>query len=101
MVALGWLIAVVLMIPLGAVVLMWEGYVLSVLWAWFAVPAFGLPPLSIPLAIGLALVAGALTNHKAGNEAKDPDAGWSAVVIYGCMKPAVALLFGWIAKGFM
>ena len=34
----------------------WRGYVLSVLWAWFIVPLFGLPALSIPLAIGLMVI---------------------------------------------
>lgn len=33
-----------------------SGYVLSVLWGWFIVPTFGLPLLTIPVAIGVMLV---------------------------------------------
>lgn len=36
------------------------GWVLTVLWRWFIIPTFGLPALSIPLAIGINLVVGHL-----------------------------------------
>ena len=36
--------------------LLWRGYVLSLLWRWLAVPAFGLPALSVPLSMGVVVV---------------------------------------------
>jgi hypothetical protein len=33
-----------------------HGYVISVLWSWFMVPAFSVPKISIPMAIGLVLL---------------------------------------------
>ncbi len=43
----------------------WEGWVLSVLWRWFAVPVFHLPPITISVGVGLALIAGLLTHQYA------------------------------------
>lgn len=36
------------------------GFVISTLWAWFIVPTFALPALSIPVGIGLCLIMLAL-----------------------------------------
>lgn len=38
-----------------------DAYALTVLWGWFVVPLFQLPALTMPLAMGLRLVAGMLT----------------------------------------
>ena len=40
---------------LGFPLTIWFGYVLSILWVWFIIPAFHVQPLTIPLAIGVAL----------------------------------------------
>jgi len=37
---------------------------LSVLWGWFLVPVFNLPPPSVAQAIGIALVVTCRTNHQ-------------------------------------
>ncbi len=37
-----------------------RGITLSILWGWFAVPIFGLPPLSVTQAIAVSLVVGFL-----------------------------------------
>lgn len=42
-----------------------RGYVLSVLWEWFIAPTFGLPVLSVPLAIALAMVVAMLAPRAA------------------------------------
>lgn len=34
----------------------WSGYVITMLWRWFIVPAFGAPAISIPVAIGMSLL---------------------------------------------
>lgn len=40
-----------------------RGFVLTVLWGWFVVTTFGLPELSLPAALGVALVAQFLIYH--------------------------------------
>jgi hypothetical protein len=44
-----------------------EGIILSLLWAWFIVTTFGLPVISIPVAIGISVTASLLT-HRVRNE---------------------------------
>lgn len=41
-----------------------RGFVLTVLWGWFAVPVFGLPALGIAPALGLTVLLNYLLNHK-------------------------------------
>lgn len=76
---------------------MWRGYVLSILWAWFIVPTFGLPALSIPFAIGLALVVGFLT----ASNAKKKDFEWLNAIGVLVLGPAMTLLMGWIVTRFI
>ncbi|MCU4119322.1 hypothetical protein [Variovorax sp. N23] len=76
----------------------WRGYVLSILWGWFMVPAFGLPGLTVPLAIGLALVIGFLTERSAK---KKEDFDWGIAIAQLIFSPAIALLIGWIVTRFM
>lgn len=48
--------------------LMWSGFVLAKLWAWFVVPSFAVSPLTMPYAIGLTLIANRLTTQRASIE---------------------------------
>jgi hypothetical protein len=88
----------------GLVVLgsIWSGYVLTLLWAWFVVPTFGLPPLALAPAIGLAVVVGFLTHQYTPKAAKpDGDGQWhetGRAVGHMILRPATALLVGWIVK---
>ncbi len=85
----------------AAAVMVWSGYVLSLLWGWFLVPTFGFPVLSIPAAIGLALIVRYLTAHKTDvtkDKTKDERiAEWGVAFLW----PALALLVGWIVKHWM
>ena len=76
----------------------WRGYVLSILWAWFLVPAFGLPVLSIPSAIGLSLVVSMLTNHRTGREVEEKGRIWTTLSL-PFAGPALFLLCGWVVHG--
>lgn len=76
----------------------WRGYVLSILWGWFAVPAFGLPALSIPFAIGTALIVGYLARDT-GVQRKEQSFG--AAAVSGFLAPVFALLIGWIVTWFV
>lgn len=78
----------------------WRGYALSILWGWFIVPAFGAAHLSIPLAIGVSLIATALTNHRTYKEVEDNSKKWTPLVIL-LVQPAFLLLFGWVAKQYL
>jgi hypothetical protein len=55
---LGGLLAIAILV--AGVIL--GGWVLSVVWGWVMVPTFGLPTLSIPIAICLTSIVGYLTN---------------------------------------
>lgn len=81
----------------------WSGYVLSLLWAWFIVAAFEIRPLSIPAAIGIALIARYLTYQW---NVKEPDYESASHRTYmsismAILYPAFALAFGYIAHLFM
>ena len=78
-----------------------SGWALSVLWKWFIAPVLGLPILSIPEAIGLAMVASYMTHQyiKA-----DDGEGWELIarsLLYVTIKAAVALVAGWLVHQFM
>jgi hypothetical protein len=83
----------------------WSGYVLSVLWSWFMVTAFGLPRLSIPAAIGIAIVIGLLTHQthtdKYGEEKKSQVDKLIEGAVHLSLIPLLALLTGWIVRFFL
>lgn len=83
-----------------------NGWALSILWAWYIAP-FGLPPLTIPRAIGIALVVGFLTNGLRTKQCKDnrsrdekrEDA--LGLCIAGILSPLITLFIGWIVYQFV
>lgn len=76
-----------------------RGWVLSVLWGWFAVPVFGAPPLGIAQAVGIAIVVGMFMPHIDRKEREGAEAFSHAMAMFAA--PFVALGIGWIVKGFM
>ena len=82
-----------------------HGYVLSLLWAWFMVPQFGLPALSLASAIGVSLVAAFISSGKRnGREIEKELSGADYVgnyVSYNLALPLVLLGIGYIVKGFL
>jgi hypothetical protein len=90
-------------IVIAALSTMWNGYALSILWGWFIVPTFEAPVLSVGYAIGIAMVVSYLTNHN--DPFKNQDEEWkerfSKAIAYGLIKPAIALLFGWVVTLFI
>ena len=76
-----------------------NGWVLSKLWSWFIVAKFGLPVLSIPEAIGIAMVVAHLTWQ--GSITKNDDEYWKILakgMVNVTMKPLLTLCFGSIVK---
>ena len=100
---LGWLVAIAGVFVLGP---LWSGYVLSVLWGWFLVPAFHLPQISIALAIGISLVVNMLTAKSSSESVESgKDKGLSESFIralaFACLYPLLALGIGAIVHAFV
>jgi hypothetical protein len=89
---------IIFLLLAAPVISIWNGYALAVLWGWFIVPVFHGPALRIPFAIGLSLIVGYMT-HQTRKSEDDPDTGY--MFLLGVIKPAVALLFGWIVTWFV
>lgn len=77
-----------------------SGCVLSVLWAWFAVPAFGLPALTIPLAMGIMLVVSYMTKQADFNN-QDREDYQMRINVVQIVKPLAALAVGYVIKMFL
>ena len=77
----------------------WRGYVVSVLWGWFAVP-LGLPSVDIAWAIGISLTVGLLTYQYNGKNTKTED-DFGHALAFATIFPAFILMIGWIVHGFM
>lgn len=80
-----------------------NGWALAKLWAWFIVPTFSAPPLSIPAAIGVSLVVSYLTFHAKTDDKDEED--WVDILIRGALvgtlKPLFALGVGAIVAAFL
>ena len=81
-------------IPLAAIS---RGYVLSVMWAWFVVPVFHLPALTIPYALGIGLLMTALSDGS-GNKREE---SWFASLASAVLIPWLYLLVAWVVKLFV
>lgn len=80
------------------------GYVLSVMWGWFIVPVFDAPPLSVPVAIGVALVIGYLTDHTrtiAKEKNKGIEEAVEELVVWSIIQPLAYLVLGYIIHLFV
>ncbi len=76
------------------------GFVGMKLWAWFVVPIFGLPTLSIVQAWGIALLIGLWTHqlHATTNKDEREPSQKYATAIMAILSPWIILFFGWIGK---
>lgn len=94
------LLAVLGIPALVAVSALLNGFVLMKLWTWFVVSTFALPRLTMPFAIGLALVVRFLSFEPDAvkSEFKKP---FSEQLITALLRPFMTLLFGWIVTLFM
>lgn len=81
----------------------WRGYVFSKLWLWFIVSTFGAIPLGIAQSIGLAAVVGFLTYQYDQYEDKEKGVAekMTTMIAVAALSPGMALLFGWIVKGWL
>lgn len=97
---LGLFSLVVVGIVVGAIM---NGWALSVLWGWFVVPLFNVPPLSIPTAIGFALVVGLLTHQEQADNSKKKEMSdaIAALISRAVVSPLFTIFVGWIVKSFI
>lgn len=96
------ILAFVGLLAVVAIGSMWRGYALTILWAWFVVPVFGLPTLAIAPAIGVSLVVGFLTHqYRPSDVEEDSDERMIKAATYATLAPLFALAFGWCIKVFM
>jgi hypothetical protein len=82
---------------------LWKGYVLSLLWLWFVVAAFGAPALSIPAAIGIYNLIGLIT-FRYQREPKDERELSEKVIesfMLAAIVPAASLAVGAIVRHWL
>lgn len=86
-----------LVLPLLGALIIYRGWFVSILWAWFVTPTFSVAALSIPQAIGVSAVFSAM--HPSGNTSKDSEGfKWLAIQL---LTPLFGLGIGWIVKQFL
>lgn len=82
---------------------LWSGFVISKLWAWFIVPTFAVPPLSIIAAIGVFLVVSAFHPSKFKKAKKDDEQIQTFIeaTVFNLLWPAIFLGVGAFWKMFL
>lgn len=97
---MAFLITLLLSALVAGLLSIWEGFVFMKMWAWFVVPIFGLPAITIPVAIGIALLIGFLT-HQRNGESDDPMDYAVKSFSHGFVNSGVVLLIGYIVTFFL
>lgn len=90
------LILFIIVIALMTLSLLVNGWAFSILWGWFLVP-LGLSELSIPTAIGMALIVQLLT-YRASSEQHNST---KEAFIRSFSAPLLALGIGWVVQAFV
>lgn len=76
-----------------------RGWVVVQYWAWFIQPTFGLPPLTVPVGLGISTLLGYVTMQ--WGLAKDKDYSTSAALTGSIVAALFILGFGWLLTQFM
>jgi hypothetical protein len=86
----------------GAVAVLWYGYVFMLLWNWLVVPTLDLPPLGLISALGLTLVAGYLLHdQRVTKSLEDTKGTFVYALTTAIIRPAAFLVIGWALKSFL
>ena len=94
---------VVALVLVGVVSILLNGWALSVLWGWFVAPQFALPPLSVPIAIGLVLTAQLIIRPDYGTT-KHKDSDFGDVIgkaVGAAIAPLAVVGVGWLLLHFV
>lgn len=97
MIAVGSFVVATVLAAFIAIIAVYEGLVLWIVWGWFIVP-LGVPMITIPWAIGISLVAGLLNNTAVRPSDDDAKLNHARDVL---MKPLIVLASAWVVKQFM
>lgn len=85
---------------IGFALTCYRGLMLVKFWEWFAMSSFkGLPHLTIPSAIGLALLVACLTHQR--NKSGEEETTFAEDLGYGFVKISVMFFIGWVITLFM
>ena len=74
-----------------------RGWAFTILWDWFIVPVFHVDPITIPYAIGFAIIVGMFTQDIKRINAEDTNELLSRLVL----TPFITLGFAWVVKCFI
>ena len=88
-----------LFVVVAFVLALFTGFTVSVLWGWFVVP-LGVAQIGFAHAYGISLIGSVLMSTRGINMAGDGTNGWMTAAV-GILINLLALLFGWVAVGFM
>ncbi|WP_261643105.1 hypothetical protein [Erwinia mallotivora] len=75
----------------------YHGFMLLTLWAWFIIP-FGMPPLTLPWAIGLSVLIGSIKGWPE-TDGRDESIWFTLLKTYAAV--TLYLVVGWFVHGFM
>lgn len=89
--------ALVILICITATQAIWSGIVLKALWAWFVIPTFGLPDLSLLVAIGVGLTVSYLTHQYVPTNNED----LPKIFVVSFLYPLITLVMGWVVHLFV
>lgn len=95
---LGWFFLVIILVALSTV---WQAFVLVKLWAWFVVPVFALPVLTLAPSAGLALTASWLLRPWPQADEKPFKERLAELSVRAFTAPLIALFLGWLIQFFM
>jgi hypothetical protein len=87
------LIFVAIIVPLS----IWNGFVLEIMWGWFAVP-LGAPDITVAHAIGIALLVQMFVSHTSKSDDKS---SFLSTILTGFFISLMYLVLGAIIHAFM
>lgn len=92
-----WMVAAVGVLVWIIPTILLRSWVTTVLWAWYIVPGFNVPPIRMSIAFGATLLIHFVTPRVPTDEKKSPweTIGWSILV------PVFSLTVGWIGSFFV
>lgn len=87
----------------GLPYLLYKAWVITILWKWFVMPVFSLPPLSLGYAAGLLLMFYFLTASASGMRPKAKYSKEEAVseMVWSFIGPTASLAAGWVLSLFV
>ena len=92
-----------IVVAIGSII--WNAYVGSIMWGWFVVPILGLPQITVLETFVVGLVARVVSSSSSTSddkrEGETTDARILRLILTAFFAPLVALVFGWILRGFL